>query len=259
MQREQEEKVRAQAAPLFNGGKMQHLFQKDPKTRFYLPEFADETVGNALKAGEATLSIKIDGSCGAMIWEEESLSWVLYNRYDDTKGRFKGKPLPEDHIPLPEGGNVADREGHSYSLRRLLRPEGGGKPKGEVVWTTDLYRRIRYMDEKQLKALPRYNSIELVGKNYNRTPGVVGNNIALHSAQVLDKAPPALDTAKEWMAWMMQYLAPDLKSLRHEGLVVGYKGRWWKVRADNFAELAKLPKAYLPPVVLLTDSPLDEQ
>lgn len=232
----------------FNGGKMQHLFAvpREQKHRFYLPEFVSKEAEAALCSGKARFFLKIDGSCGALIREKGT--WTLYQRYDDAKNRFKESGLPANHIPLPQDcENKADREGHHYSFRRLARPVPGSKLKGEDKWVAELYAAL---DVAKLDDLPDFNSVELVGPNYNRTPGVARNNLALHSEQVLEKAPPVLDSAEAWLLWLEKFFAPAGDAVLHEGLVLEHEGRWWKIRADNIASLAKLRKQYLPPASL---------
>lgn len=91
--------------------------------------------------------------------------------------------------------------------------------------------------------------MELVGKNFNSTPGIEnGNKIALHAEQVCEfKASPTATTAKEWLAQLAEFFGPEML---HEGVVVEHKGKWWKIRAEHVLEKVPKKKAFVRPRTL---------
>lgn len=227
--------------PVFNCGKMEHIFLFDGK--MYKPEFFSEEAAEAIAKGR--FFIKIDGSCGALIRNKEGV-FEIYNRYDDSKGKFEGK-APEGYLPLLEGKNTGQYRGHNYYLRLLKRPDEkapGVKLNKEEKMILSLYKRL---DELDLSHLPDFNSIELVGKNFNKTPGVEDNGIALHSDQEIRIAGlHRLKNAQDFLEFFSGFLMGRGDEIYYEGLVIEHEGRWWKIRTEHLVE-GKRVKAYDPP------------
>jgi len=257
-QEKQEKKLR-NTRPVFTTGKMEHIFEFDQpgKKAMYLPKYTSQEAEEAMNSFER-MYMKIDGSCGALIRNDKG-EFDIYARFDDTKKKFRdddGKfTIPEGYLPLPEGGNSAKYEGHRYYLRKLNRPvetdEKGApiKLKGEDVFVAQLYKSLDEADPQELSLLPDFNSIELVGKNYNQTPGVVGNGIALHSQQRLDIKFPEKQSPEEWLE-NLRTLMESEEGIVMEGVVIEHKGTWWKIRADHLCKGNKKDRSkHVPPAL----------
>lgn len=234
----------------FTTGKMEHIFQFEPmgkRNLKYTPNYTSDEAKEALNNFEK-IYMKIDGSCGALIRTKDG--WRIYNRFDDSKNKFKGE-VPEGYIALPQGGNSDRYEGHRYYLRLLAVPvpPEGGKLKGEDAFVYLLYQRVFELEKNgELTNLPDFNSIELVGKNFNNTPGVVGNGIVLHSEQTIEL--PTQERPKspeEWLKFLSTVFQPKESDICMEGVVLEYRGKWWKIRAEHICDGKK---AYLPPKLL---------
>jgi hypothetical protein len=236
----------------FNGGKQGHIWKTekdadaDSAMTYVTKWVCDESKAAmfALRTGEAKLYRKIDGSCGAIIRGNDGL-WNVYQRYDDKKNKFKdGTEIPNGYIKLPDGENTKvykyqENHGrHRYYFKLLNRVQ---KSKGEQSIVDALYNVV---DRDDLKLDKDYYSVELVGPNFNSTPVVLKNGIALHEAQVVTVKIPELDTLEEWFAWMKEYFT----AYRDEGLIVSHKGRYWKIHGYKFCP--DLPKNYTLPVLL---------
>jgi hypothetical protein len=234
----------------FNGGKQGHIWKTEEKdgdiAKFYIAEWSCPEAQEAMKSlptGQAKIYRKIDGSCGAIIRGEDG-KWNIYQRYDDKKDKFKNG-IPEGYIALPDGENTkvySYQEGHHthhhYYFRLINRVQ---KSKGEQAIAKSLYN---IMDNPELKLEKDYYSVELVGPNFNSTPGVDKNGICLHEAQIPDVYVPSFDTPEQWFVWMEYYF----KNYRDEGLIVCHNGRYWKIHGYKFCP--KLPKDYRKPILL---------
>ena len=208
---------------------------------------------HAIRTGEAKVYIKIDGSCGALVREADG-SYTIYQRFDDKKNKFKnGTEIPEGYIAAPGGGNLGLYNGggatHRYFLKKLSRkPEA----KFEKKIADPLYKIVDAAVEGKRVPDKDFVSVELVGENFNRTPGVVGNGIAVHSQQEFPWHIDPMDIPVQWLTWLKNHFAPGegfvpVKVI-YEGLIVEHMGRCWKIRSDKLWQ--GTPKAYEPPVVL---------
>jgi len=209
----------------FNCGKMKHIFAVD-KNYFYVPSFSCEEAKEAILGNEYTVYEKVDGSCGALI-KNENDQFVIYSRHD-AKNKFKNG-IPDGYIPIPQGRNAKEFNDHDYYLKEMKR--------GDKI-ADSLYSVI--IDFKSDK---KFISAELVGKNFNRTPNVVGNNIAIHEDQEvkLDREFSSADDA-------FSYFKESLKDGFVEGYVIKSNGFYWKIRADCFNK--KVPKNFKAPVLI---------
>lgn len=228
----------------FNGGKQLHIFKTEKDlsgdsdgAMTYVSEWNCDESKDAmfgLRTGESQVRRKIDGSCGAIIRSSDG-KWNIYQRYDDKKNRFKDG-VPDGYIHLPDGKNISCQ--HRYYFRLINRVQ---KSKGEQSIADTLYAVV---DRKDLKLENDYYSVELVGPNFNSTPGVAKNGIALHDAQFVPVLIPNLDDPNNWFIWLQKYFA----TCRDEGLVISHKGRYWKIHGYKFCP--NLPKNYALPVLL---------
>lgn len=239
----------------FNGGKQGHIFktEKDASggdsdnAMTYIAEWncpESKEAMFALRTGHAQARRKIDGSCGAIIRGPDG-RWNIYQRFDDKKNRFKnGTEIPVGYIHLPDGENTkvysyqAEHTHHRYYFKLLDRVQ---KSKGEQSIVNSLYSVV---DRDDVKLEKDYYSVELVGPNFNSTPGMSKNGIALHEAQEIAVKIPELDEPNDWFIWFKEYF----KAHRDEGLIISYKGRYWKIHGYKFCP--DLPKDYMLPVLL---------
>ncbi len=206
---------------------MYHVWKTDKKT--YFPEwFSDDACKamSGLNCGKSRAFRKIDGSCGAIMRDNSSSPWKVYQRYDNRKGKYN-EPFPVSFIPIP------DKKGCDYLLREISKDD---KNMGS------LYDSINTTEAKLDK---NFYSVELVGNNFNKTPGVVNNWIAIHEHQKVLVDFPCLTTIDEWFDWMKDYFTTH----HDEGLVIEHNGCYWKIHGSKFCpNLHK--KSYELPVLL---------
>lgn len=244
----------------FNGGKMVHIFRTnlgkdhDPDdSASYLDEWNDDEAFEALTSPESTMFVKINGSCGMLVRDEEAKTWKIYQRYDDKKDKFKeGKEVPSDYIqcPNPAGPNPTQykyKNGyvqHRYYFKHL-DPNAKGKTEQQI--NRALLRIVESNQHKLDSALP-YISVELCGRNFNKTPGVPEIGIAVHDYQRLveplqrpaDERNPA-----EWKQALIAYVT----KFPCEGLVVRHpNGRYFKILSHILG--VNHHNEYLAPVLL---------
>ena len=75
---------------------------------------------------------------------------------------------------------------HQYYLEVWPRPLDGEKGKHAKI-VRELYARVDTMaNRKERLSSYEFNSCEFVGYKFQNTPGVFGNNIALHKEQTID-------------------------------------------------------------------------
>lgn len=192
----------------FNCGKMTHIFKTqnssseidddESKEKKYYPLFNDDSLDflKGILSGETKVYTKINGSCG-MIKRKNNI-WTLYQRYDKTikmnkdkkeKTIYSNEDALSDGLTLlsqyNETGNPA-RYGtnisHNYFLREIPRPNCDV----ETLKPQELinYSVYKILDSKEFSELKEDEySVEIVGNNFNKTPGVYWNNIAVHSDQ----------------------------------------------------------------------------
>lgn len=267
----------AEAAPIekkFNGGKMRHIFATEADEKrdadsalTYKREWFCEEAKLAmygLRDGSAKAFRKIDGSCG-LIKRGPDGRWMIFQRYDDKKGKLDPAALPEDIIQLPDGENTRvysfeeDCYKHQYFFKLLPRFDPTKREydkKGRLKHITmpeqitrDLYNILDNAPTDHLR--DPYYSVELVGPNFNRTFGVGFNTFAIHELQKpkIDHFP-SLDTPDEWFAWLTDYFTKH----RDEGLIISHLGRYWKIHGSKF--VPDLPKNYEMPEVLCVEMQL---
>jgi hypothetical protein len=200
----------------------------------YLPQLKSEGREALL---EGKWFVKIDGSNGLLIFNDETKQYDLYRRYDDKKDKFKDVP-PPGYINLPQGCNFDTYQSksvsHRYYQNLQARPSADAKGGEAAIWR-EMYAQVdRAHVEGRLNGpdgTPRkYHSVELVGKNFSGTPGVAGIGIALHAEQETGKPAGTPQTDEEWYAFFSKYF----KTVCCEGLVVEHKGLYWKVLAGQF-------------------------
>jgi hypothetical protein len=246
----------------FNCGKMKHIFLTEGKVRgdgreidaddamSYLPEWSCPEAKHAIDSlvtGDAKLYVKIDGSCGALIREADG-SYTIYQRYDDKKHKFKDG-IPEGYIPVPNENNLGIYNGggctHRYFLKKLSRKPDA---KFERKIADQLYKIVDAAIESKRLPDKDFISVELVGENFNRTPGVIGNSIAVHSQQKFPWQIDSMNTPEQWLGLMKNYFLGTKSGVLFEGFIVEHKGMCWKIRSDKLCP--GIAKSYLPPFLL---------
>ena len=194
----------------------------------YVGSWSSEEAHEALTLPNSSLFVKIDGSCGLLVRDpSDGGRWKIYQRYDDKKNKFEdGKSIPDGYIKCPGGQNplsyqfIGGYTKHSYYMKLLER-----KPKGKTEFkiNSELYKIV---DGKVLDG--NYISIELCGKNFNQTPGVVENTIALHRDQTLAEPlkRPSEDTSDAWKTVLIDYFT----RYPCEGIIVRHpNGKYFKI------------------------------
>lgn len=231
----------------FNCDKMRHIFLTENEVdsdnaKTYQQVWLCEETQELMTSGKAKFYRKIDGSCGALVKNGDS--YDIYQRYDDKKRKFKDQELPEGYIKIPSGENSVRREfeknwvNHHYFLRKLSRePEN----KTDKRINQGLYQVLA---ETKTDLTKDFYSVELVGPNFNRTPGMEKNSIAIHEFQKTPVEIPTFQTIPEWFAFFTDYFTNH----RDEGLIVEYKNRYWKIHGYKFCP--QLPKNYDIPITL---------
>jgi len=221
----------------FNGGKMRHYFEFDPNNTSRNPTYdltkpspyAGWTIRDA--------RVKIDGACG-MVKMGEDGRYHLYERQDVGE---KGVPADQQdkYVPLPPGSceqsySSTDPRGrekkHAYYFRRVQREEGEARSKNyKKVWEP-LYAIV---DRAQAdgKLVKPYYTCELVGPNFQRTPGVEVNGVALHEMQRRIELHVPTITVPVMMKVILTQGSIEGFILH---LVRGEEHAWVKVRSDCF-------------------------
>lgn len=179
---------------LFNGGKMSHLFDINDENLY--ENSGQEKITSMLDIrhrpdgwiyNHFKVSLKVDGQCGAVVYDKEKNDCVLLTRYDDRKDRFKnGSNLPKGYYEMQTGNRVhygKNGKMHHYYYEVWPRPEDGDKSKNAKL-RRELYACIDSMENKDFRLRNEvFNTCEYVGPKFQCTPGVMTNNIALHVEQ----------------------------------------------------------------------------
>lgn len=209
----------------FNGGKMMHIFTIS--NNLYTPNFYSNEAKEALENGR--FFVKIDGS-NALLKKVDGV-WYLYSRYDDGKRKINRDVLPSNTILLPEGKNIdqynSGNKEHAYFYQLRSRPLPEDKGKLAKI-NRNLYRIVDEEMKGFLEELKEdYITVELVGQKFNATPGVMAQcGIAPHSSQTID-----VEKQFRTFIGMKDYL---LNQKCIEGLVIEWKGVYWKIRSNCF-------------------------
>ncbi len=159
----------------FNGGKMQHIFIL--VDNLYVDEFYSETAAAALEKGAAW--VKVDGA-NHMVSKSDS-GTRMYQRYDSKSGE-----RPEGYIDLPDGKNehryTSQQRCHTYYYKPVELETG--KLRGIYATLVD-QAAVHLCDEP----CGQY-SVEVVGRKFQRTPGVDrAAALAFHADQCLELEP----------------------------------------------------------------------
>lgn len=201
---------------MFNGGKQYHIFKLIDNQ--YINEFASDETKEAFENG--TFYNKIDGSNGYY------KDGVLYERYDDRKKKIIPDNLPEGIIELPAGINPSVYEDHHYYYKKMDKNIDSKKLK--IIYEK-LYDQV---DGK------KNGSVEFIGPNFQMTPGFSENIVQFHKELKID--PPndrSFESIREF-----------LLSRYEEGVIIEYKGRYWKIRGNVFDKnclFEKLKKSWI--------------
>jgi hypothetical protein len=226
--------------PIFNGGKMAHLFAFDETAHLYTRKVASES---ALEKGR--LYYKVDGSNGLVQSSPDGQDLEAFQRLDT-----RGRPPPENCRELPAGQNVDSYQGHSYYYEQI-RPDVNGKNARK---RNDAMLRVVQTHSDNFRSLfqssgGKYVSIEWVGRKFNKTPGVNHDvAIAIHSEQVCDEAVNR--NYDDIRSFLLESDPPI------EGLILEHEGIYWKVRSDCFDKSCRFktetasarPPVFLAPI-----------
>ncbi len=224
----------------FNGGKIEQIFENDPETNTYNGNFTNDDARDAFLYGK--YFVKVDGSNGMLVRQSflEGLQtlkytlkyrWVLFQRYDDKKGKLDPDNLPKNIISLPIGGNPSVYNNHRYYYKLMAPsniPDESLRPKKKQKLINDsLYSEIEHSKHVLENMNQKFISVELIGKKFQKTPGVnVDCEIALHQQQTID-IPEEYRTFEG----MKHFLLDEFLG---EGLIVSHNGKYWKIRANCF-------------------------
>lgn len=239
--------------PGFVGGKMRHVLtssrpddEVDGESKSYVgadgksswhPDFLSSGAVKALIDGNVRIFTKIDGSCGVVHSDFVFVPTkkTIYQRRDTSSPE-----VPPGMSELPSGGKnpvVYDggKKMHNYYCIRLPRgteDDSSGSKKMDKAYK-DLYEKVDAFDFPD-----EWTSIELVGKNFNSTPGLGDKNgIAPHYMQriILDLSSKGVsEDPNEWYAFFVDYF----KEHNVEGLVFEWDGVWWKLLANVCSPLS---------------------
>ena len=179
----------------FNSGKMKHLFDigEDNLYKNNIQESSASLCDNKDYMAffqNYDIFIKVDGQSGAIVYDSDTDEYVLLTRYDDKKNKFKnGTNISKGYYKLMKGNADTYSKGkntHHYYLEVWPRPSDDEKGKHAKI-VRELYGRIDKMENrKERLSSYEFNSCEFVGYKFQNTPGVFGNNIALHKEQNID-------------------------------------------------------------------------
>jgi hypothetical protein len=193
----------------FNGGKQLHIFKISDN--IYQNDFFSDESKEAFEKG--IYYIKIDGSNG---YFQDGL---LYERYDDRKGKLNPNELPEGYMTIPNGENSSYYEKHKYYYKLLNKNVTEKKLK-------KMYNNLYSQVEDSMKN----GSIEYIGPKYQATPGFTKDLFVFHRNLTIEISPQirTYESLKEY-----------LLSGVMEGVVIEHKGKYWKIRANVFDKNCK--------------------
>jgi len=202
----------------FNGGKQYHIF--NIQDNIYKDEFTSEESKEAFENG--IFYTKIDGANGY------HLDGILYERYDDKKNILDPNNLPDGIINIPVGENPCIYEGHHYYYSKMDSKTTNKKLKKVYE---DLYYQLNTKKEKN-------GSVEFVGPNFQLTPRYNNNKYIFHQSLSLN-----LNFNRNF-----KNIKNYLNTVVEEGVVIEYKGKYWKIRSnlyDNNCKFDKLKKSWI--------------
>lgn len=203
----------------FNGGKMNHIF-KMTDDMLYIDECSSEQAQTALLNG--VYYFKHDGSNHRIVNEEGQ--WYIEARYDDRRGKYDNT-LPEGVFPICDGANPSsvwdgEKRTHNYYYTRLERVVDGKKAQKIRNAIYNIVDRIADRLNGQ-----NYITCELVGKKFNKTPGIDSDvEIAIHAEQKCQ-----FDGERSFVG-----IRTFLEEIDVEGLVIEHDGKYWKLHTEKF-------------------------
>ena len=222
--------------PIFNGGKMYHIFSFNDETKRYDPEFSSPIAKKALLYG--ALYRKIDGSNGMVhvVRDENSTAPPQVKVYQrlDTKGK---EPNDDDTVtPLPSGKNRSEYPGHSYYYSEITENVTGKKQiKRNRAMLDVVQRNLEKFTDRE------WTGVEWVGTMFNKTPNVPHPiALAIHAEQRVGTVMDGEDNNENEIVMertfegVRKYLLEDCVDQPIEGFIVEHEGCYWKVRSDCF-------------------------
>lgn len=226
----------------FFGGYIPHCF-KNIDDSMYAPKL-NEGAYEALLNGR--WFTRLDGASGVLIYNDESKSYDLYQRYDDKNNKFQGVP-PKGYINLPQSKNPSVYKGryvtHRYYLRFQPRPPSKGRGSKGVeasIWR-NLYLQIdqahregKFNDSQNNPVL--YHAIELVGKNFSTKPRLSENRLILQSEH--EKCIPVWNgerTERTVDEQFYEHFLNYFKTVSYNNIIVEYEGLYWRITVKNFS------------------------
>ena len=178
----------------FNCGKMKHIFEIDDNNKYINEQTLDKIVYDIKTfLNDVRIYLKVDGQCGAIAYDPKCDEYALLTRYDDKKNKFRGMTeLPIGYFKLSSGNidkysKAYKKQSHHYYLKVMPRPLYDDKSKMAKV-IRELYGILDKMSVAERKGRLRnlgFNSCEYVGDKFQKTPTIIGNDIALHREQLL--------------------------------------------------------------------------
>lgn len=209
----------------FNGGKMFHIF--GIKDGAYTGEFSSTGAQDAFEYGD--VFHKVDGSNGAI--ELIDGVYTLLTRFDDKKGRVDAtdptyKTLKVGNVSEYESDNGRKKVSHHYFLKKVVRPVPNESGKDAKI-RREMYRVLDLAIEggNETLSLMREGdrvSCEIIGKKFNKTPGVDEDvNIAIHCEQTVYFPERSISSVRDFL------------SINNcEGLIFNLGGICYKVRSN---------------------------
>ena len=271
---------------------MSHIFQFEEVERgpkLYVPKAASDEAEEAMEHGR--LFYKIDGSNGMiLITRDGEITGEGKEEKNEEHGvtdqeehchvqltpfkRFdaKGKPPPERCIPLPVANNPDAYPGHTLFYEPMpIDCDSKGQRKinkvASQILNDNKYHILNWANgtdgtngtDGRLRGKDRsdgangtngscsYLSVEWVGRKFNKTPGVPHDvAMAIHAEQICNE-----DIERTYEGFRSFLLESDSPI---EGLVVEFKGTFWKIRADCFDRKCPFktdPESVRPPIFLI--------
>jgi hypothetical protein len=225
------------------GGKMYHIFEH--KNGIYSQNVNYEK--NNIQDEKEFLDIinlgkyyhKIDGGNGLLIYQDSDMRYYLFKRFDNKtfKSNNKSNIVIENTVEVPNKLNpsVYETNGciHKY-YQELVPREKERKNKLDqalilIYKDIDLaHKSGRFMQDGKL--IPVI-SVELVGPNYSKTPGVSVTTLAIHNEQI----PNNLNLVEfNSNLQFYEFLKDYFSKVTCEGLVICYKNKYYKILANMF-------------------------
>lgn len=204
---------------------------KKTKELVYTEDFlSDEVCDDILNA--TRFEMKHDGSCGYILYDEQTNKFVPYARYDvkkDKEGNFKSSP--ENSIPCEE--KPTDPNATHWPHFVLCLPDEQNKRLDykwhvnafNLMMNSEKFKKLNELDSSQKKSF----TCEFMGKKFNwkKADSIEDDAVIVPHGLIEFKIPIEL---RNYNGFLQIFSEIDYI----EGLIVHGKNKIWKIRREMF-------------------------